>query len=162
MSLYRVVGAALVLVSCTAFGFYSAYRLGLRNKFLRAFLSLLSRLETGVRYSREDIVTLIKASSPKTLSACFPDGDDPRRFLDETVGRFKTSFNLNSETVLALEYFASFIGSSDVDGQINHLRLCQSSFEQLYNNSLEEYKTKSRLYKILGFFAGAALALVML
>ena len=147
---FKLLGAALVLASSTLMGFYLSYRLKRRLKLLNALCELMSSLCTGVRYSRENVITLVRRSSPRLILDVLPDES------------LQSSFYLTDNDESLLTDFFSKLGSTDTDGQLEHINIYKISFKTACDNSLEEYKTKSRLYKALGFFVGASIALMIL
>ena len=154
MNWLKLSGALLVLLCVTAFGFYLSYRSRQRLAFLKAVLSMLSNLESNIRYYRGDILTLLRMSAPDGLAR----GANSRgQFAEEFIARYSPK---RSHAEKLRELIAG-LGALDAEGEIERLRLYETMFEELYNNSLEEYKTKSKLYRSLGFFAGAALAVVL-
>ena len=72
------------------------------------------------------------------------------------------NLSMNYAVQIRLTDFFSKLGSTDTDGQLEHINIYKISFKTACDNSLEEYKTKSRLYKALGFFVGASIALMIL
>ena len=159
---FKLLGAALVLASSMLMGFYLSYRLKRRLKLLNALCELMSSLCTGVRYSRENVITLVRRSSPRLILDVLPDENNPRTFLQKTVESLQSSFYLTDNDESLLTDFFSKLGSTDTDGQLEHINIYKISFKTACDNSLEEYKTKSRLYKALGFFVGASIALMIL
>ena len=81
---------------------------------------------------------------------------------EKTFESLKSSFYLTDNDESLLTDFFSKLGSTDTDGQLEHINIYKISFKTACDNSLEEYKTKSRLYKALGFFVGASIALMIL
>ena len=55
MNYFRLFGAGMLLLCGTLSGFYLAYRLRTRLKFLDSFIDFLSRLETNIRYFSDEI-----------------------------------------------------------------------------------------------------------
>jgi stage III sporulation protein AB len=54
------------------------------------------------------------------------------------------------------------LGTTDTEGEINHIKLYRELIESNINNSEKELKQKSKLMKLLGLFAGLSLALLLL
>ena len=155
MNWLKLTGALLVLLCATAFGFYLSYRSRQRLVFLKTVISLLTNLESNIRYYRGDTLTLLRMSAPDGLAR---GAENREIFVDDFIKQFTPT----SDQAEKFREFIKGLGSMDAEGEIERSRLYKAMFEELYNNSLEEYKTKSRLYRSLGFFAGAALAVVLL
>ena len=161
-SVLRLVGALIIMTACTALGFFFAGRLRLRKEYLGALLMLSDSLKTEIRYSRDDIMTLIRRSSPRLINELAPKTDNAVEFRTRFSDGVPRSYSLTPEDRALTDELFSKLGTTDVEGQISHLELCGEKLRNSYNNSIEEIKTKSKLYKLLGFFAGAALAVTVL
>lgn len=107
---FKLLGAALVLASSMLMGFYLSYRLKRRLKLLNALCELMSSLCTGVRYSRENVITLVRRSSPRLILDVLPDENNPRTFLQKTVESLKSSFYLTDNDESLLTDFFSKLG----------------------------------------------------
>ena len=134
---FKLLGAALVLASSTLMGFYLSYRLKRRLKLLNALCELMSSLCTGVRYSRENVITLVRRSSPRLILDVLPDENNPRTFLQKTVESLQSSFYLTDNDESLLTDFFSKLGSTDTDGQLEHINIYKISFKTACDNSLE-------------------------
>ena len=135
---FKLLGAALVLASSTLMGFYLSYRLKRRLKLLNALCELMSSLCTGVRYSRENVITLVRRSSPRLILDVLPDENNPRTFLQKTVESLQSSFYLTDNDESLLTDFFSKLGSTDTDGQLEHINIYKISFKTACDNSLED------------------------
>lgn len=161
--LIKLIGAFLLLVSSTIFGFFLSNRLKLRYDFLLAFTTFLTNLETNIRYTPDDIITLIKRSTPNYLTDIFcSDSSVLTDYWTESISRIPKSYGLKSDDYSLLNEFGRILGTTDIDGQLNHIELYKSLFNNSLNNSLKEYKNKSKLYKLLGFFCGACLSIMLI
>ena len=158
----RLMGALLVMTALTGAGFFFAGRLRLRSEFLGAMLTLTDSLKTEIRYSRDDILTVLKRSSPEIIARVSPKTDNADEFGRTFTSCVARTYNLAEDDSALIDELFSKLGASDVEGQISHLELCGEKLRKQYNNSLEEIKSKSKLYKLLGFFAGAAIAVTVL
>lgn len=162
--LLKFTGALLLVLSTTACGFFLSSRLKLRRDFLISFIDFLSTLETGIRYSNDDIITLVKKSMPDSMSDIFKgsSGNDFRGFWDNSILQIPKIYGLNKEDYSLLNEFGRHLGTTDTQGQINHISLYKSLFESQLTKSENDYKNKSKLYKLLGFFSGSMLALMFI
>lgn len=160
----KASGAALVMLSCTAAGFLFALRLGRRRDFLRAFKSFLSALETNIRYRGDDIITLIRASAANLVPEFLSVGSS-RDFADywnSAIQRLPKSCAITDGDLCLLKDFGRLLGTTDTQGQLNHIALYREQFDIQLKKAGEEYGQKAKLYRILGFFAGAVAALLII
>lgn len=163
MNYYKLSGALLILISCTLSGFYFSYRLKLRLKFLNNFIEFLSGLSTNIRYFSDDIFKLVKISVPSSISFIFDIKREPFPiYWQKVVKKIPKSYNLKKDDYTALVQFGQLLGTTDAQGQINHINIYKNIFQQNLNDAQKDCDTKSRLYKILGFFAGAVIVLLII
>lgn len=160
---FRLIGAICVFVCGTAGGFIVSDKLKNRKDFLKDFIAFLSALEINIRYRCSDIVDVVKRSAPKGISGCFDFSyDDFSAIWSNFTDRIKKTSELKDEEINLITEFGSKIGTTDADGELNNILLYKEFFEKSYYNSLEEYKTKSKLYKTLGCLFGAVVAIIII
>lgn len=163
MNYYRLFGAGLILLCCTLSGFYLSYRLKQRLVFFNDLVDFTSRLETNIRYFSDDIYKLLKLSAPNTLLPFLDKDIKPfYRYWESVAHEFTKTFRLDSDDSNKLVEFGRLLGTTDVEGQLSHIGIYKGFFAQSRDDLQKEYKTKSRLYRTLGFFAGAVAALLIL
>lgn len=164
----KVIGGVLIVLSCTAGGFFFASALRLRQEFLKDFLSFLHALKIRLRYSSSDIRTLIpQCSESKLLQPMvskIQKVSENKAFYTlwkEWISSIPKSMGLLSADKKALAEFGSELGMTDVQGQLSHIDLYVSVFEKHLANARENLNQKSKLYKSLGFFLGTSIALMI-
>ena len=161
--LIKLIGALLLLLSATVCGFYLSNRLRLRRDFLLAFLEFLTNLETNIRYTSSDIITLVKRSSPNYLSDIFyTESHTFIEYWSESIGKIPKSYGLKTDDYSLLGEFGKLLGTTDIEGQLNHIELYKNLFNNALYNSEKEYKNKGKLYRLLGFFCGAVLSIMFI
>lgn len=163
MNWVRIFGAVMIVACSTLWGFYCSYRLKLRVRFLADFSEFLAALQTNIRYFGGDIFSLIKISAPSSIA--FILGDERASFPDfwkNSIAKIPKSYSLKADDYSELFEFGNLLGTTDVEGQLSHIQIYKNTFEQILKDAQSESKTKSRLFKTLGFFAGAALALMII
>ena len=161
--LVKLIGALFLLLSATVCGFYLSNRLRLRRDFLLAFSAFLTNLETNIRYTPDDIITLVKRSTPNYLTDIFcAESHAFTEYWTEFVGNIPKSYGLKTDDYSLLSEFGKFLGTTDVEGQLNHIELYRKLLDNLIDNSNIEYKNKGKLYRLLGFFCGAMLAIMFI
>lgn len=153
----------LLALCAVGTGWFFSYRLKLRRDFLLAFGDFLSTLETNIRYCCDDIKSLVEKSLPDSISDLFvvSAGD----FISDwcrALPQLSVSRGLKTEDLSLLRDFGRLLGTTDIQGQINHIELYKSLFDSQLKKSESEYSAKSRLYKLLGFFAGASLSIMFI
>lgn len=164
MSFYlKLLGAVCVFLCSVFVGFSYSDRLSKRKIFLSGFIDFLTALESNIRYNSSEILTLIKSSASPKLKLLFDfDAEDFNSFWQNFIDKIPKSYGLKHEDINLLYDFGGKLGTTDVEGQLSHISLYKELFTISYNNSLEEYKTKSRLRKMLGIFLGLILTIMII
>ncbi len=159
----KYIGLLFIVSACFLTGIYLSLRLKFRFEFLSSFKGFMSNLETNIRFSSRDIFELIKASAPENISGIF--GDERTEFYtywENTIKNIPSRYALKKEDLNLLAQFGHMLGTTDIEGQLNHISLYKELIETNIENSKKELNEKSRLYKLLGLFAGIAAALLLI
>lgn len=133
-------------------------------------LTLLTvNLSTAIRYNGADICSLLKNES---ISNSLPILDDIIKGLENgdalpncwslAVAKAVPIYRLSKEDTAIIMQFGNSLGTTDVDGQIEHLSYYKNIFQNKAKILESDYSTKARVYKSLGFFSGMAIALVII
>lgn len=157
----KLLGAVLLSFSGLLTGFLYARRLKVRRDFLTQLEAFLCALSTAVRYRGEDIFTLVNSSGElfhltQKASASF---------VEEWRSQCRVlcrDFRLTSRDMELLEGLGSGLGATDAQGQLKHIELYRALFKRQREAAYEEAAQKSKLYKVLGLFAGVSVSLVMM
>lgn len=165
MNLYlKITGAVLLVFSTTFCGFMLSVRLKSRCKFLLAFQDFLCTLETNIRYNTDDIIRLIEKSAinPMLSMFCNIHTADFTGYWQKAITSIPQSYGLKNDDISILKDFGKALGTTDVEGQLNHIALYKNILNSQLIKSKEEYKEKSKLYKVLGFFTGSIIAIMFI
>ena len=80
----------------------------------------------------------------------------------EKVKLLYSEIPLSKSDISMLNDFGGQLGKTDTEGQLKHLELYEVSFSKQLSSALDAITKKSKLYKTMGFFAGSAIALMMI
>ena len=80
----------------------------------------------------------------------------------ERVKRLSSEIPLSKSDISMLNDFGGQLGKTDTEGQLKHLELYEVSFSKQLSSARDAITKKSKLYKTMGFFAGSAIALMMI
>lgn len=160
----KYIGLIFIVLCCFGAGYYLSLRLKARYDFLTAFKDFLSALEINLRFKNTEIFSLVKSSAPELLNNFFKDNNENnfQLYWSGCVSDIPKSFALKKDDISLLYEFGKLLGTTDIDGQLNHINLYKELINTNIDNSLSELKTKSKLYKMLGLFAGLTIALLLL
>ena len=154
----------MVVISATSVGFFYADKLKKRCDLLTAFLDFLCNLETNIRYSCEDIFSLIKKSSNSKLLNFFKhqENNSITEYWSVCVKSIPCLYGLTKEDYSLLNDIGINLGTTDVEGQISHIQLYSNLLITQLEKARNEYSSKSKLYKLLGFFLGCGIVLMII
>lgn len=164
----KITGALILLVCSTIEGFRRCAMLYKRRQFIEDFIGFLNILKTKMRFSMSEIKQLISDTQDfptlKSLYSLFPgDNNVPLLTLWKSgIKKCAAESALSKADVNFLCEFALQLGSTDLEGQTEHIELYCTLCERRLNEAENDIKQKSKLYRMLGFFAGAAAALVII
>lgn len=159
----KCFGLLFIVSACFLTGVYFSLRLKFRFEFLSSFRGFMSNLETNIRYDSRDIFELIKASAPDYISGIFGDErGELSSYWKNTIKNIPPRYSLKNEDLSLFTEFGRMLGTTDIEGQLNHISLYKELIETNIDNSKKELNSKSRLYKLLGLFAGIAAALLLI
>ena len=156
----KLIGGALLALAGFSVGCLLTGRLERRRRLFEALITLVSVLSTRLRFGGENIADAVNFAAEES-------GIELSRLSDELP--FEPEWQLAvkrlrlcSEDEALLGEFGSQLGKTDLDGQLSHLALYDSLFHKRLRDCEEELKSKARLYRALGFFAGTGAALIMI
>ena len=139
-----------------------SHRLKTRCEFLTAFLDFLCNLEANIRFFGDDIFSLIDKSVNNTLLDAFRQNSSAKEFWNNSLRQIPTSFGLKKDDYNLLKDFGAMLGTTDIEGQINHISLYKNLFELQLKKADKEFNSKSKLYKVISFYAGSAIVLMII
>lgn len=164
----KYIGAVLFVVCTTLAGQLFSHKLYTRQMFLQEFVTFLNTLETHIRYNNYEIKQLVTKCATShffqpIVKVIENDSESPFISLwKEGVKALPRQNGLIKEDYYLILEFGDGLGTTDIEGQINHIDLYKSLFLKAVSNATAEVTSKSKLYKMLGFFAGTAVALLII
>ena len=144
----KLLGALFLLLACTLYGAYSAYKLINREAKLKRLLAFIGSLTEEIRLTRAELPDIVKR---------LPESGN---FLKE--GKICGVEGLNAEDVRVLNSFVAGLGKTDLEGQINNAKLHTEALKARLDSASEERKKMSRLYVSLGFLCGSFLVVLII
>ena len=162
---FKLIGCLLVVCTGTMIGFVLSGRLYKRRDFLKSFTEFISLLATNLRYNGDDIFTLVNSCAENSSLDLLLFSECDRPFDElwlERVKQVSSEIPLSKSDSSMLNDFGGQLGKTDTEGQLKHLELYEVSFSKQLSSALDAITKKSKLYKTMGFFAGSAIALMMI
>lgn len=162
----KFLGCILLVGATTTAGILLSRRLYKRRDFLKDFIAFINSVTTNIRYNSADIFTVVALCADSDSLSYFELGTAQNIPFEavwkDKVDNIPRHLSLTEADKKLLYEFGTQLGKTDVDGQLKHLELCKISFAKQLSFAEEAIKQKSKLYKSMGFFAGAAIALLMI
>lgn len=146
----KITGLICAFSFFALIGAYQSVKLKRRKESLNDILLFLNKLENVIRYKRGDIVSLIFECADNVLV--------PLKNADsfEDYQNIIFSLPLKKEEKGLLSKFFYQIGLMDLEGELSSIKLYTEFFDEIYNKSKLDIENKSKLYRMLGIFAGLA------
>ncbi|MDS1030079.1 stage III sporulation protein SpoIIIAB [Bacillota bacterium LX-D] len=169
----KIIGALLVIIVCSLFGFRIGKYFQLRPIQLRELRSLLNLLETEIVYASTPLpIALEKLAHrcSKPLDTLFLTtregllsgyGLTAAEAWEKGVAKIKNVIMLDPEDLSILNDFGMGLGSSDKQEQIKHLELTKEYLKQQEYKAEQKKVQNERLCKTMGFLTGMIIVLIM-
>lgn len=146
----KCVGLVCAFLFFALIGAYQSIKLKRRKENLNDILLFLNKLETQIRYKRGDIVSLVFSCADNVLTPL-----KNAESFEEYQGIISDLPVKKEEKGLLSKFFYE-IGSMDLDGELSSIKLYTEFFNEIYEKSKLDIDNKSKLYRMLGIFAGLA------
>ena len=165
----KLFGAALIVASCSGFGFYIAASHKKEVFYLQKLLAIIEYMEWELEYRLTPLPQLCRNIGEKTrfrISSVFDN------LADELTYQIAPDVSCCMQSVLASQkeippqtlYYLKMLGESlgeyNVDGQLKSLVQLRVLISQKLDALTENQPQRLRCYQTLGVCAGAALAIL--
>lgn len=165
------IGGLLLIAAGTGMGWYMAARLQQRVTFLETCGRLLQALWQEMSYTAQPMPDLWRRLAQSEAFAAFSLVRDTAQGLAQAD--FTTAFSAavdkaQGEGLLTAEHrgilleFADGCGRTDMDGQQAHVEYYRNLLTAGEEKARRTYAEKGRVYRVLGFTAGVAVALLLM
>jgi stage III sporulation protein AB len=169
----KLLGAALVLLSATLFGFFQALLLARRPRQIRELISVLQRLETEIVYGSTPLPAALRRLAGLTAE---PLASLLREVAEELAQRTQTPLAelwrqsaerawrrsaMKEPEYEAFVRLGATLGLSDRTDQAKHLRLAAAQLNAEEESAREEQKRYETMWRSLGVLVGALIVILM-
>ncbi len=152
MLLIKLIGAVFLSVTGFLSGKEAVDKLKKRSDTLSWHYKAIGKIGTYIGGTAKELEDIIKSISGYgsflTLSSPF-------------------SINVNTESLkpsdvnLLSEFFGS-LGEGEIEAEVARCKMYSNLIKELYESANREYLDKSKLYKMLGLFAGLTLSIIIM
>lgn len=165
----RLIGCILLIISTTAAGCYLSAMIKRRIRLFNTLALLAGNVSAAIRYSGDDITKillqeglLLKLDFIKNAVSCVEKGEALEKGWQESVDGIPVFCGITKEDRALIKQFGSKLGTTDVYGQTDHCEYFKELFHSRASKLAQECVGKSRVYRCLGFFSGAAISLAVI
>jgi len=170
--LVKLIGAAVLIGATSIIGFSKAADCSRRPRTLRELQALLQMLENEISYlsnllteaftriyenSGLEAAILFKAAAQNLEAGGVTADTAWERAVDDNAPRL----SLNKEDKSILATFGKMLGNSDLEGQLNNIRLVTSQLRLQEIKSEEMKKKNEKMYRSLGILSGLAITIIL-
>ena len=169
MLIFKFLVAILVVCVCGQVGVRKAKRYENREYILREALFLFKGIENEIKYGLtplpnaiESVRVTMKTSLKDVLGAV---GYELLQYNVQDTNIVNEIAKLDELTPYDKQIISSGIielGKTDVEGQITKINMICASLKNQLNDSIEEKKKNSKMYKTVGFAMGLMIAVVFI
>lgn len=169
----KAIGALCIIAAAGSYGMVVAQGFARRPQELREAQAALSMLETEISYGVTPLKEALETVGRRcdgALGGLFTraaealaarDGMTAGEAWERSLVRYSARAPLRPEDLAALRSLGAVLGNSDREDQTRHLRLAAERLKILAARAEDEARRNVRLWRYLGFLAGAAVALVI-
>lgn len=154
-----------MIAASTLAGYMESHKLSLRVEQLEAFLRFITAARTEIHYTAAPVEEIVrKHGDMPFLKTCAENCQNGSSFTESWAAAVESGakgFGLLEKDISLLRSFGDGFGASDMDGQLAHCKLFAELTETQLEHAREEKNRKSKLYLMLGIFAGMAVALLL-
>ncbi|KIL41116.1 stage III sporulation protein AB [Gordoniibacillus kamchatkensis] len=169
----KLLGAALVLLAATLFGFFQALQFARRPRQIRELISALQRLETEIVYGSTPLPEALRRLSAAAAEPVGPLlggvaaalAQRPQTPLGELwreeAERVWKRSAMKEPEFEAFTRLGLALGLSDRTDQAKHLKLAAAQLKAEEQTAREEQKRYETMWRSLGVLVGALIVILM-
>lgn len=166
----KIIGIAIVFLSCAMAGIAKAMKLSYRVKFLENYLEFVIYVKTQIKYSHMDIVSIIKNYNNDNedihnmISTCLNEINRGKSF--DNAWKIASEKCLNDllcyDDISIISSFSNALGKSDIEGQQNHCLLNEENIRNRIKMARNDNEKKNKLYIGMGILVGACISVIFI
>ncbi|MFC0214197.1 stage III sporulation protein SpoIIIAB [Paenibacillus chartarius] len=169
----KLIGAVIVLLAATLFGFFQALQLARRPRQIRELVSVLQRLETEIVYgstplpealrsiaghSGEPAGSLLRDVASGLISK--PQAPLREQWHEACLRAWRRSA-MKAPELEAFSRLGATLGLSDRIDQAKHLRLAAAQLQAEEESARDDQRRYETMWRSLGVLVGALIVILM-
>lgn len=169
----RLIGLIGIVISMGLVGIMKGDQLKTRVKLLEDFLQMILELKGQISYFKEPLPVIFGKVDKKGDSKAFrllSCVESELKEKDAEIGeiwpeKVKENYKglpLTKDDLYTFNYLGTFIGQTDYDNHLFHFSYLEERLAGQIDDSKASLKTKAPMYRKIGFFIGAILAILFI
>lgn len=168
MGLVKFVVLATIFGISTILGINISNKYSMRVKELKEFQSALNIFEEKIKFTYEPIPEVFEEISQKVvpnIGQVFKTASENMKFnsageaWENAINEAETKLGKDDKDVL--KGLAKMLGRTDLDGQVNEIRLTEKFLETKIKDAEIEKSKNEKLFRTLGATVGLAIVIVL-
>lgn len=169
----RLAGLIGLVVSLGLAGMFKAQQLNRRVSLLEDFMRMLLELKGQISYFKEPLPLIFGKVEKKDDSKAFEllgsveadlgqkDAEIAQIWVQNVYEAYKDS-PITAEDAEIFKYPGTFIGQTDYDNHLFHFSYLEEKLSGQIEESKKNLKLKGPMYRKIGFFLGAIIAILLI
>ncbi len=165
----KIIGIVFLVASGTLIGYIKSLQHLNYISFLRQYMKLILNFKTEINYSQKTIIQIIKEYSSELplkpyLNKCILLLDDHpfEQAWKMAFSNLQNNLGASSEEENIIKNFASGLGSSDIENQINYCKYNLEIIKPYLEREIENKNKKEKLPVILGLSSSLILSIMLI
>ena len=168
--LMKLTGSVFIVLCGGLAGIYISKRINEKTEFITQYISFLTQAEAMINYANSDIkyilnnvksIPLLDQMIKDTLNYLNSDYDFRYAWEKSVYSAFNRN-QFEKEDLLLILAFGEEFGNHGSDEEIMKIRLNISNVSERMTDRKKENETKMKLYRTLGTFSGAIIAVLLI
>lgn len=163
--MFRIAGAAAIIIGSTVFGFKKEYALKARRDLIARLITAVTVLENEISYARSDLKSIFASVGNSYNLPIFEEtakNTDTLGFCGAMRSALNThGENLTAEDKSALLLLADNLGISDCGSQLYVTAHVRKLLEASHRTACAEYDTNGRMYRNSCMLFGVLTAILL-
>lgn len=152
MILIKVFGVALIILSTTVYGIFLANKLNFRLRDITWYCSALQSISQRISYTGQELASILSGIA----------GSDFYYEIEPPLKITLKKTALTKEDEELIKEFFSEVGMADSASEKNRCALYIKELSVKREHLQKETYEKGKLYRLLGFFCGLAVAIIII
>lgn len=161
----KLIGAVMIIAVCAYIGFAAGEEAKHRQRLLEETASALELLKSEICFSDTELkkafINIDRVTDTEGIFARAAERIEEEG-ISRAWNRAVESAGLDEEDEHVLKLLSSKIGKTDSEGQRRHIEYTASLLRERARDAKEIYEKNGKIYRSVGFLAGAAAVLLLI